>query len=373
MTEPLQPTPLNAFHTALGARMGAFAGWSLPLQYTSHAEEHLAVRQAAGLFDVSHMAEFSVEGDGAGAWLNRLVSSDVGQLRPGRARYGLLCNAAGGTIDDVIVMHLEDRRWLVVANAANRASVAAWLRAQAEAGVRCEDASEAWALLALQGPAALRIAEAAGLSPDSLPGRRFGCVQTTWQDSALIVSRTGYTGEDGLELFVAPERAEALAQALLEAGQPLGLKPCGLVARDSLRTEAGLSLYGHELGAEISPVDAGLGWAIAWDKPGGFIGQRALLPQRDRDAPRTLCWWVGPDRRMIRAGAAVTANGGYAGTVASGSFSPLLQRSIGSAWLQAPDTAQHTHTDALPTRLEVSLRGKMAVLDVRQPPLHRAT
>src|SRR5471030_3141202 len=270
----LKRTPLRDFHAAHGARLVDFAGWEMPVQYRSILEEHKAVRRAAGLFDVSHMGEVTVAGPDAGAFLNRLVTNDVAKLFPGRVLYTPMCYPIGGVVDDLLIYMRAPQDYFLCVNAGNIAKDVAWMREQAAASklaVTIDDRSADYALLAVQGPRAAAIVQ-------SLTGAKLGAVgyyhfvEGTVANIHCLISRTGYTGEDGFELYHAADDAVPLAEALLAAGVPLGLELVGLGARDSLRLEAGYPLYGHELSPEISPLAAGLGWTVKLDKGVEFIG-----------------------------------------------------------------------------------------------------
>jgi aminomethyltransferase len=365
MNPALSRTPLYAWHARQGARFVPFAGWEMPVQYTGILEEHRAVRAGAGLFDVSHMGEALVTGPAAAAYLDHVATNRLADLAPGRARYTLLCAPDGGVVDDIIVYRLGETEFLLCLNAGNTPGDVAWLQAQVagfDAVVR--DVSADYAQLALQGPRALEIAArlAGGAGLAALP--RFGFVQTTLAGVPGLVSRTGYTGDDGIEIYTPPAPAETLAEALLAAGRDLGLRPCGLGARDSLRLEAGLPLYGHEISREISPLQAGLGWAVKLAKTGGFIGCDALAAEAAAGPARRVVFFTLDDRRLARAGMAVLVAGQPVGTVLSGAMSPVLNKPIGSALVDraALDGG---------AELAVDLRGAAVPLRVARPPLHK--
>ncbi|NJQ06215.1 glycine cleavage system aminomethyltransferase GcvT [Streptomyces lonarensis] len=343
-------TALDATHRALGAAMTDFAGWDMPLRYGSEREEHRAVREAAGLFDLSHMGEIAVTGPGAGELLDFALVGHLSAVKPGRARYTMICDADGGIMDDLIVYRLAEHKYLVVANAANAQVVLDALR-ERQAGFDAEvrDDRDAYALLAVQGPAAAGIL--ARVTDADLAGLKYyaGLPGTVAGVEALI-ARTGYTGEDGFELFVAPADAAALWTALTAAGAADGLVPCGLSCRDTLRLEAGMPLYGHELTRETTPFDAGLGRVVKFEKPGDFVGRTALEAAADRaaeSAPRVLVGLVAEGRRVPRAGyRVVSADGATIGTVTSGAPSPTLGRPIAMAFVDgafaAPSTAEES-------------------------------
>jgi aminomethyltransferase len=343
MSEPQSPpprrTPLAAVHEALGASMTDFAGWMMPLRYRSETAEHNAVRTAAGLFDLSHMGELMVTGDGAADALDYALTGAASAIRPGRARYTMICAPDGGVLDDLIVYRLADTEYLVVANAANAATVAAELTERARGrGADVADRTEDFALIAIQGPRAAAIL--AGLTAANLDEvRYYASYPTEVAGRQALLARTGYTGEDGFELFVAPGDAEPLWRALTDAGQDEGLIPAGLAARDSLRLEAGMPLYGNELTRDITPFDAGLGRVVKLDKPGDFVGRAALAERAAAEPERVLVGLAGRTRRVPRHGYAVLWEGEPCGTVTSGAPSPTLGKPIAMAYLGAAAAA----------------------------------
>ncbi|RKN09429.1 glycine cleavage system aminomethyltransferase GcvT [Streptomyces radicis] len=365
-------TALGAVHRALGATMTDFAGWSMPLRYGSERAEHQAVRTAAGLFDLSHMGEVTVEGPAAGDLLDHALVGRLGALRVGRARYTMICDANGGILDDLIVYRLADDTYLVVANAANAATVLAALTERGagfDANVR--DDRDAYALLAVQGPASPAIL--GRLTDADLPGLKYytGLPGTVAGRRALI-ARTGYTGEDGFELFCAPGDAEPLWHALTEAGRDDGLVPCGLACRDTLRLEAGMPLYGNELTTATTPFDAGLGRVVKLDKPGDFVGRGPLEAAAARAAshpPRTLVGLIARGRRVPRSGyPVVDASGAVIGEVTSGAPSPTLGRPIAMAYVSPEHAAPGTEG------VGVDIRGTVEPHDVVALPFYaRAT
>ncbi|MEU9330459.1 glycine cleavage system aminomethyltransferase GcvT [Streptomyces canus] len=334
-------TALDALHRSLGATMTDFAGWDMPLRYGSERDEHNAVRTKAGLFDLSHMGEITVTGPQAAELLNFALVGNIGSVGVGRARYTMICQADGGILDDLIVYRLGETeaassQYLVVANASNAQVVLDALTERA-AGFDAEvrDDRDAYALIAVQGPQAPGIL--ASLTDADLDGLKYyaGLPGTVAGVPALI-ARTGYTGEDGFELFVAPSDAEALWQALTKAGEPAGLVPCGLSCRDTLRLEAGMPLYGHELSRELTPFDAGLGRVVKFEKEGDFVGREALAEAATRAAenpPHVLVGLVAEGRRVPRAGYAVVAGGEVIGEVTSGAPSPTLGKPIAMAYV----------------------------------------
>ena len=348
----LKRTPLRDWHAAHGARLVDFAGWEMPVQYRSILEEHKAVRRAAGLFDVSHMGEVRVEGPDAARFLNHLVTNDVSKLFPGRVLYSPMCYPNGGVVDDLLVYMLAPEKYFLCINAGNIAKDVAWIREHAaNFAVKIDDVSDQFGLLAVQGPRAAEIVQ-------SLTGAKLGAVkyyhfvEGPVAGHHCLISRTGYTGEDGFELYVDAGEAVALADALLEAGQPRGLELAGLGARDSLRLEAGYPLYGHEITAEISPLTAGLGWTVKLDKGADFTGRAALLAEKQNGAPNAVVFFKTGDRRIVRADTPVLGPDGAAvGRALSGTLSPLLNEAIGSALV--PAAAQALAVDIRGTKLNL--------------------
>ncbi|GGR17030.1 glycine cleavage system aminomethyltransferase GcvT [Streptomyces aurantiogriseus] len=345
---PLRHTALDALHRSLGATMTDFAGWDMPLRYGSERDEHNAVRTKAGLFDLSHMGEITVTGPEAASFLNFALVGNIASVGVGRARYTMICRADGGILDDLIVYRLaetEAPEYLVVANASNAQVVLDALTERA-AGFDAEvrDDRDHYALIAVQGPESPGIL--ASLTDADLDGLKYyaGLPGTVAGVPALI-ARTGYTGEDGFELFVKPEHAVELWQALTKAGEGVGLVPCGLSCRDTLRLEAGMPLYGHELSTGLTPFDAGLGRVVKFEKEGDFVGRAALAEAAERaesNPPRVLVGLVAEGRRVPRAGYAVVAGGEVIGEVTSGAPSPTLGKPIAMAYVDAAHAAPGT-------------------------------
>jgi aminomethyltransferase len=352
----LKRTPLRDFHAAHGARLVDFAGWEMPVQYRSILEEHKAVRRTAGLFDVSHMGEVDVRGPDAARFLNQLVTNDVTKLYPGRVLYSPMCYPNGGVVDDLLVYMRGAEDYFLCINAGNIDKDLAWIREQAAAfTVTVTDRCADYALLAVQGPRAAAIVQ-------SLTGAKLGLVkyyhftEATVAGVHCLASRTGYTGEDGFELYHAAADAVALATALLEAGRPHGLELAGLGARDSLRLEAGYPLYGHEITADISPLTAGLGWTVKLEKGADFIGRAALLAEKQGGAANKVVFFRTGDRRIVRADAPVLdASGVQVGRVLSGTLSPILNEAIGSALVTTAAAAQPLAVDVRGTELGLIL------------------
>jgi len=330
MTESKR-TPLYETHCRLGARMVDFAGFAMPVQYTSILEEHAAVRERAGLFDVSHMGQIYLSGSGAVAAAERLVSCPVASLGQGAVRYGLLCNETGGVVDDVTVYRLANQALFLCVNAANTEKDYRWMLAHAGEGVQVEDRSPRLGLLALQGPASQAILErACGLALREL--KRFRFIEGAFEGTRTLISRTGYTGSDGFEVYVESETTLRLWEALLRAGEPFGLQPCGLGARDTLRLEAALPLYGHELDDTTSPLEARLDRFVKLAQ-GGFIGAQAIAKRKAQGHPRLLVGFTLEERGIARAGHVLAHGGKAVGVVTSGAPSPSLGISIGLGYV----------------------------------------
>jgi len=354
-------TPLFERHRALGGRMVDFAGWEMPQQYSSVREEHAAVRGAAGLFDVSHMGRVSFRGAGAGEFLQGLVTNDIAGVGPGHAQYNLICNQAGGVLDDLVVYRLPDGSWSAVVNASNRTKDVEWMRAHAGSEVEVLDRSRETALLALQGPRAESVLArlAPGLDLGAIP--YFGVAEGEVAGAPATVSRTGYTGEDGFEILLPAARVGAVWDALLEAGAV----PAGLAARDVCRLEAGLRLYGNDMDEDTNPYQAGLGWTVKLDK-GDFVGRQALAGVRERGPDRVLAGIRCGERTIPRHGAGVSRAGDRVGVVTSGTHSFFLGAGIGMASVTA---------GAAPVgaRIEVESRGGAGDGEVVKLPFYRGS
>ncbi|MFD1662667.1 glycine cleavage system aminomethyltransferase GcvT [Streptomyces caeni] len=367
-SSPPRRTALDALHRSLGATMTDFAGWDMPLRYGSEREEHVAVRTKAGLFDLSHMGEITVTGPEADRFLDHALVGSMSSVGVGRARYTMICREDGGILDDLIVYRLAEQEYMVVANASNAQVVLdALVERSSGFEARVRDDRDAYALVAVQGPESPGILKS--LSDADLDGLRYyaGLPGTVAGVPALI-ARTGYTGEDGFELFVAPEHAEKLWRALTEAGAPVGLVPCGLSCRDTLRLEAGMPLYGHELSTSLTPFDAGLGRVVKFEKEGDFVGRAALREAAERAAqnpPRVLVGLVAQGRRVPRAGYPVVAGGEVVGEVTSGAPSPTLGRPIAMAYVDAAHSAPGT------TGVAVDIRGSHEPYEVVALPFYK--
>jgi aminomethyltransferase len=360
----LRKTPLNDVHRESGARMVPFGGWDMPVEYSGLIAEHKAVRTAAGLFDVSHMGQFEVEGEGALAFLQRVTANNVAKLVDGQAQYSALPMPSGCPVDDVIVYRRSARRFLVVVNAANIEKDWQWLLAQQPAGCGLHDLSNQFALLALQGPKAAVILQ--GLTPIDLSTVAFyHFAEGRVGGAEAIVARTGYTGEDGFEVFVAPEAAPALWRAIVGAGGPYGLLPAGLGARDTLRLEARMMLYGNDMDETTSLIEAGLGWIVSLDEAKGeFNGRAVLAEHKAKGAPRKLVGFEMVERGIPRHGYPVVLDGEVVSAVTSGTFAPFLQKSIGLAYLPAARAA-------VGTELAIDIRGRRTAARVVATPFYK--
>jgi len=359
----LKRTPLYEQHLALGARLVEFGGWEMPVQYSSILEEHRAVRTRAGLFDVSHMGEFKVEGKDALAFLQYLVPNDVARLAINQALYTQLCLPDGGTIDDLIIYHLAGDRYMLVVNAANIDKDFAWVEKQARNfDVQVTNQSDANALLALQGPEAQAILQP--LTGVDLSGiRYYHCAQGRVNDINCIISRTGYTGEDGFELYCDPAHAIKLWNDLLAAGKERGLLPAGLGARDTLRLEAGYCLYDHELNEQTNPLEARLGWTVKLDK-GDFIGRNALVKVKGEGPKRKLIGIEMIERGVSRGGYAVYENDQLIGALTSGAPSPTLNKNIGMGYVEAAYAI-------VDTTVLIDIRGKRTAARIVALPFYK--
>ena len=365
----LKKTPLHATHEALGARMMAFGGFDMPVQYTSIIDEHNAVRERAGLFDVSHMGEVLVQGPRALDFVQNLVTNDAARLYDGKAMYAVMCQEDGGAVDDLLVYRMDEERYLLVINASNIEKDLAWMRDHNPMGAELEDVSEKTALLAIQGPAAPAIVQKlTDLDlgdvkyyhfAETPPGAFVGCERA-------ILSRTGYTGEPGFEIYCEAEKATDVWAALMDAGQADGLQAAGLGARDTLRLEAGYCLYGNDLTKETNPLEAGLGWTVKLDAD-DFVGKSALERVKAEGLQRKLVGLVMEARGIPRPGYEILAEGEAVGVVTSGTQSPVLNKGIALGYV--PNEAAYTE----PGRpLEVSLRGRPAPATVQKPPFHKS-
>jgi aminomethyltransferase len=361
----LHRSPLYDRHVALRAKMADFGGWEMPIEYGASGggviAEHTAVRAAVGVFDVSHLGNAELRGPGAADYANATLSNDLRRIGPGQAQYTLCCDdATGGVVDDLIAYLYGEDRVFLVPNAANAADVVGRLSASAPAGVAVTDLHQAFGVLAVQGPASAVLLARIGLPSDH---DYMSFRVSTWEGAEIVVCRTGYTGEHGYELIPTWDETPALWDALLEAGADLGARPCGLGARDTLRTEMGYPLHGQDLSLHITPVQARSGWAVGWRKP-AFWGRDVLLAERENGPQRQLWGLESADRGIPRPHMNVLLPGTdtVVGEVTSGTFSPTLRRGIGLALLS---TSAGLEAD---TEVEVDVRGRRSAMRVVKPP-----
>ena len=371
----LKRTALYAAHQKIGGKLIEFGGWEMPVQYTSITDEHLAVRKAAGIFDISHMGEVTVSGAGAEAFLNSVLTNDVCKLAAGEGQYTLMCNERGGVIDDLYAYKLSDGVYFLIINASRIDPDVAWLQSQASrfsGDLDLTDASHNYAAIAVQGPrvkefinavipgassSAMRVAAVTDLKKNQIGGFKFGT-------SGVLVSRTGYTGEDGFEIVGSDEAIQRLWDQCLALGQPFGLKPAGLGARDTLRTEVCYPLYGHELDESTTPIEAGVGFFVSLDK-GEFNGRAVLAEQKARGVKKKCVAFKMTDKSAPpRPHYPIWANGAPVGEVVSGTQSPSLNLGIGMGYVP-PEWA------APGTIIEIEIRGKRAPAVVVSKPIYR--
>ena len=354
-TTTLKRTPFHAFHQAAGAKLVEFAGFEMPVRYTGDVREHLCVREKVGLFDTSHMGEFHVAGAGALEFLDRAVTNDVRALAEGQALYSPLCRPDGGIVDDLLVYRFRDR-FLVVVNASNVLKDFAWLKELApKTGVTLEDRSDETALLAVQGPKAPEVLR--GHVPDAvLELGYYRFVEAPIFGVPATISRTGYTGEDGFEIYFSPDQAEKVWEGLVAAGQPWGMEPIGLGARDTLRLEMGFMLYGNDIDDATSPLEAGLGWTVKLKKP-DFVGKAALEKQKAQGLLRRLVGFELEGRRAPRHAMILEQEGRPVGQVTSGTHGPSLQRPLGMGYVETSLASVGNVVDAVAgeTRLPARL------------------
>jgi len=362
-SNPLRKVPLHAVHEALGAKIVEFGGWLMPVQYTSILQEHQAVREAAGLFDISHMGELMVSGTGSEAWINSMLSNDIRKISPGYGQYSLMLNESGGVLDDLLVYRLKDQLFMLVVNASQIEKDFLWLEKKLGPNTVIENQSDAFAALALQGPKAENIYRKV-FNAEKRPLKRNQLLETPYLDKSVIVARTGYTGEDGFEFFLPAELAKTLWDDILKEGGPLGCIPVGLGARDTLRLEACYPLYGHELLQTISPLEAGLSHFVVFDKPEKFNGLEALRQQKETGPARKLVAFeiTGPGAPP-RAQYPVLRQGKVIGEVTSGTLSPTLKKGVGLALIKA-DCAK------IGTSLEIEVRGKKLPATIVKKPFY---
>jgi aminomethyltransferase len=351
-TTELRRTPLYDRHAAAGARLVPFAGWEMPVQYTGIREEHCAVREGAGVFDVSHMGQVETTGPQAAAFLQRLLSNDVRRIPEGGAQYSVMCRDDGGVLDDLFTYRLSDTTFLTVTNAANHEKDLAWLRSHAEDfDVDVVDRAGEFAMVAVQGPRARALVR--GLTDGNLPARFHACERTV-AGAAMLVCGTGYTGEDGVELLLSPDDAPGVWDAITAAGAT----PAGLGARDTLRLEACFHLYGNDLSEDRGPIEAGLGWCCK--EQTGFIGSEAVAAARKNGTAEKLVPFMIEGQGIARQGNAVIGGG----EVTSGTFSPCLEQGIGMAYVSTERAAEGTP-------IEIDVRGRARPAVIKRRPLYR--
>ncbi|HEY6328479.1 MAG TPA: glycine cleavage system aminomethyltransferase GcvT [Blastocatellia bacterium] len=359
----LKRTPLFEIHKLLGARMVDFAGWEMPVQYSGPLPEHMAVRTAAGLFDVSHMGEIEIQGGGAVDLLQRITSNDISVLKDNQVQYSLFTTESGGIVDDLTVYRINSEYFLLVVNAANTAKDFDWVKGHADGfDVEVHDTSAAYALLALQGPVAERVLQ-------DVTDHMLDRIPYYWSQHVKVdgvpcrVSRMGYTGEDGFEILCPPEDARHLWNRLLVTGREAGVVPCGLAARNTLRLEAAFRLWGHDMDETTTPLEAGLGWTVKLGK-GDFIGRDVLEKQKEKGLTRKLVGFEMEDRAPARDGYSVSVDGRSVGHVASGSPAPFLKKNIGLVYLPIDDTK-------IGSRLSVVIRDREAPARVVETPFYK--
>ena len=352
----LKRTPFFSHHVEADARIVDFAGWEMPIQYAGVRREHKQVRESVGLFDVSHMGQVRVKGPGAAAALDHLLTNDVHGIAHGEAQYNVMCNEDGGCVDDVFAYRISDHEFLVVVNASNVDKDFAWMvEHNCRDDAEFTNESDDWALLAIQGPNAIHVAGSLTEVPVADLGRRRFVLGTFAGIDGCVMARTGYTGEDGFEIFLPASDAASAWPAILAAGEAYGICPIGLGARDTLRLEARNCLYGHEINDQISPLQARLGWVVKLDKPGGFIGRDAIAARKATDTH----WLAGVvlDKRIARDGMTVLRDGVEVGWVASGTQSPMLSRGIALVFVTKPNGRPGTE-------LTIDVRGREAACSV---------
>jgi aminomethyltransferase len=358
---PLQRTPFYAHHVAAGGKLVPFAGWEMPVQFSTVMAEHKAVRERAGVFDISHMGQVWVAGPAARAFLQKLVTNDVGALPPGRGVYALLCKPDGGVIDDLYIYCLETDRFLVIVNASRAAVDIKWMKENLSGDAMLIDQPQA-AALALQGPSAAKIM--GHFSADALALPKNGVAELTIEGNELVVARTGYTGEDGFEIFSPAGHLLQFYPSLLKRGSDYGLIPCGLGARDTLRLEMGYRLYGNDLDEHHSALEAGLGWAVKFGK-GDFIGRDSLYNEKTKGSHRKFIGLRLADRGVPRHGCPIVLDGKGVGEVTSGTFSPSLNIGIAVGYVEAERFPAST------ARAAVRVHERDIPADVVVPPFYK--
>lgn len=363
-TSKLKTLPIHAELVRMGAKLGAFGDWLVPLYFTSILEEHEQVRTGAGVFDISHMGEFLVRGPKAAEAVNLWIANDVCKLIDGQALYSPACRETGGIVDDVVVMRQGAEDYFMVVNAANIEKDFAWFQAHLPQGAVLEDVSAQTILFAVQGPKSEALMEQAfGIDLQAVSYYHFTHHSSPFGE--MLISRTGYTGEDGFEIFSPVDEAAGLWQYLFKVGKAFGLKPIGFGARDTLRLEARFNLYGHDMTDETTPLEAGIGWTVAWGK-NDFIGKQALEAQKAAGVKRKLVGFEMVDRGIARDHARVFVDGKAAGQVTSGTFSPTLKKNIGLAYVPAEFTA-------VGQEIQIEIRDKRLQAKIVKTPFYKRT
>lgn len=356
-------TPLYDEHIRLKARMVDFAGWEMPVQYTGVIDEHRTVRRSAGLFDVSHMGQLEIAGSGAVDAVQHLTTNDVSKLADGAAQYSMFCNERGTVIDDIIVYRMSATRFIIVVNASNVGKDFNWCRSHLIGNATAADLSDSYALIAFQGPKSISILKGlTDIDLSKIASYHFSIGSVAGRKNC-IVARTGYTGEEGVEIFTSPGDAPAVWQALLERGKPEGVCAAGLGARDTLRLEMKYSLYGHEISEDTSPLEAGLAWVVKLDKPADFIGKKALIQFKEKGSARKLVGFRMIDRGIPRQGYPILTDGKQTGIVTSGTMSPSMGIAIGIGYVPA----EHSK---IGNEISIDIRGEARKAEVVKTPFY---
>ncbi len=361
----MKETPLTQVHRAQGAKLVDFAGWLMPMQYTGVIDEYQAVRQGVGLFDVSHMGRIAVSGNQAESFLQWVTTNDCGRLAVGQAQYSMVCQESGGILDDIFLYKIGEAEFLVCVNASNRLKILEWFQKHQQANfpdTSICDQSESLAQIAIQGPLSKDLLRnLLGSIVETLPPRH--CLTLEKNGASGLLSRTGYTGEIGYEWYLSADQAASVWEELFKAGEPNQVKPAGLGARDLLRLDVGYLLYGNDINEQTTPLEAGAGWVVSWQK-GEFEGRAALLKQKEQGISRTLVGFELAGRGVPRHGMEILKDGETVGTVTSGNFSPILQKGIGLGSLPP-------HLSGEGTELAINIRGKQVRAQVVKPPFYK--
>ena len=358
----LKKLPLHSEHERFGGRFGAFGEWYVPLYYTSVIEEHEQVRNKVGVFDISHMGEFFVRGKNSRAAINQWITNDAGKLFPGKALYSPVCRENGGIVDDVVIFEEDPENFLIVVNAANIDKDFAWFSAHLPKNVKLENKSSDIALFAVQGPES-RPLVASLFDVDLSRISYYHFMKLNSPFGEVVLSETGYTGEEGFELFCPIHNAGKLWHRLFEAGKNFDLKPIGFGARDTLRLESKFLLYGHDMNDETNPLEAGLNWTVGWSKD-DFVGKKSLEAEKSRGVKKKLIGFELTERGIAREGCSIQVDGQAAGKVTSGTFSPTLKKSIGLAYVS-------TEFSQAGQPLEIEIRGKFQKASIVKTPFYK--